>query len=93
MSPSSSLFDLSSSKSTVTVGTDVSLGLDNHKNSPHSLRCHSLNMRGIVNKQMQLRAVLETENLDVLAVTEAFLGEDILDSETTDSTHGVFRKD
>ena len=53
----------------------------NHVNHPNSLRCRSLNARSIVNKRLQLRAVLESENLDVLAVTETFLGEDILDSE------------
>ena len=39
----------------------------------HSLRYHSVNAKSIVNKLVQLKAVFETENLDVLAVMDSFL--------------------
>ena len=57
------------------------------------LRCRSLNARSVVNKRLQLRGLLESERLDVLAVTETFLGEDILDSEIVDNTYKIFRRD
>lgn len=50
-------------------------------------RCHSLNARSIVNKRIQLSALLDSEELDVLAVTETFLGEEILDSEIVNHSY------
>ena len=47
--------------------------LANNGYSGHSLRCRSPNARSIVNKRVQLGALLESENLDVLAVTEYLL--------------------
>jgi len=46
-----------------------------------------------VNKRLPLRALLESERLDVITVTEIFLLEDVLDFEIVDNTYRVFRKD
>ena len=59
-------------------------------NDPNSLRCHCLNARSIVNKRLQLRAVLESDCLDILVVTETLLTED---SEIIDNTYRIFRRD
>ena len=45
-----------------------------------------------MNKKLDLDALLATENLDILAVTETFLGEDINDSEFGEG-YSVFRRD
>ena len=37
------------------------------------LRCRCLNARSIVNKRLDLQAVLDSEKLDILAVTETYL--------------------
>ena len=75
---SSSLFELSSS-APVTSAPGIS--------------CKFLNARSIVNKREDLQALLESEQLDVLAVAETFLDDDILDSELVDNSYVVFRRD
>ena len=45
-----------------------------------------------MNKKLDLDALLATENLDILAVTETFLGEDINNSEFSEG-YSVFRRD
>ena len=50
------------------------------------LNCQVLNARSIVNKRLDLRALLFSENLNAFAITETFLSEDILDSELVDET-------
>ena len=45
-----------------------------------------------MNKKLDLDALLATENLDILAVTETFLGEDINNSEFGEG-YSVFRRD
>ncbi len=67
--------------------------LTNNGRNDHNLRCRSLNARSIVNKRIQLSAILESEDLDVLAVNETFLGEEILDSEIVGDSYRVFRND
>lgn len=46
-----------------------------------------------MNKRLPLRALLESERLDMIAVTEIFLGEDVLDSDIVDNMYRVLRKD
>ena len=66
---------------------------------PHQfVKCCCLNARSIVNKRLDLQAMIEDQNLDVIAVTESFLSEDILDSELVGEIGGtplnqIFRKD
>ena len=43
-----------------------------------------LNARSIVNKTLDLQALLISEDLDVIAITETFLIEGVLDSELVD---------
>ena len=58
------------------------------------LNCRVLNARSIVNKRLDLGALLISENLDVVAITETFLSEDILDSELVDETaFTIYRQD
>ena len=59
------------------------------------LRCKVLNARSIVNKTRDLQALMITENLDAVAITETFLSQDVLDSEVLDDMPDftVFRRD
>ena len=58
------------------------------------LRCQVLNARSIVNKTQDLQALLISEDPDVIAITETFLSEDVLDSELVDvATYTVYRRD
>ena len=53
-----------------------------------------LNALSIVNKTLDLQALLISEDLDVIAITETFLSEDVLDSELVDvATYTVCRQD
>ena len=57
------------------------------------LRCQVLNARSIVNKTQDLQALLISEDPDVIAITETFLIEDVLDSELVDvATYTVYRR-
>ena len=63
------------------------------KYQPH-LNCRSLNARSIVNKQLDLNALLCANKLDVLAISETFLSPDIFDHECVHSnSYTVFRRD
>ena len=55
------------------------------------LTCRCLNARSISNKTLELHALLL--DLDILAITETFLSDEILDSEFQAPSHTVFRKD
>ena len=58
------------------------------------LRCKVLNARSIANKTLDLQALLISEDLDVIAITETFLSEDVLDSKLVDvATYTVCRRD
>ena len=61
--------------------------------SSSSLRCLLLNARSIANKSEALRALLDTDHLDLVAITETFLDEDILDSELVNTSFTVYRRD
>ena len=53
-----------------------------------------MNACSIVNKRWDLQALLTSEKVDVVAITETFLSEDILNSELVDETSfTVFRRD
>ncbi len=59
------------------------------------LKCQVLNARSIVNKSRDLQALLVSEKLDAVAITETFLSHDILDSELLDGIPDftIFRRD
>ena len=57
------------------------------------LHCYLLNARSIVNKLSNLQALLSTFNIDIIAITETHLSQDILDSEVCPQGYTVFRKD
>lgn len=57
------------------------------------LQCCSLNARSVMNKKLDIQALLVEERLDVLAVTETFLGDEILDSELLGGDYTIFRRD
>ena len=59
----------------------------------NSVRCQLLNARSVVNKRHDLEALLISRKLDVLAVTETFLSDVILDSELVNDDFVVFRQD
>ena len=46
-----------------------------------------------MNKRPDMLALLRSQRLDLIAVTETFLGDDILDSELVDDNHAIFRRD
>jgi len=58
-----------------------------------SLRFCLLNARSVMSKKLDIQALLVAECLDVLAVTETFLGDEILDSELVSSDYTIFRRD
>ena len=96
---SSSVFDLSGNDSRVecisstlplvSTARNVKAALGSHT----SLQCMMLNARSIVSKRLDLFAILEAEQPDVLAVTETFLSAEILDSEITSGDYNIFRVD
>ena len=47
----------------------------------------------MVNKRIDLQALLDVQGLDVLAVTETFLSDVILDSELISDGFTIFRRD
>ena len=49
--------------------------------------------KSIVNKKLDLHAFLVSYRVDILAITETFLSEEILDSEMTNGSYAVFRRD
>ena len=58
-----------------------------------TLACTMLNARSIVNKRHYLHALLTSEHLDIVAITETFLG-DVNDAELIDcSSYRIFRRD
>ena len=61
--------------------------------SSPSIHCGCINARSIVNKKLDLAAMLEESQLHVLAITETFLDTDILDSELNLNSHSIFRRD
>ena len=62
--------------------------------SARGLSCTLLNARSIVNKTLDLHALLTNDHLDLVAVTETFLSDDVNNSELVDcSKHRVFRRD
>ena len=65
----------------------VSNGIVRHQGL---LQCCSLNARSVMNKKLDIQALLVAEYLDVLAVTETFLGDEILDSELVGDDYTIF---
>ena len=58
------------------------------------LQCHAyMNARSIVNKTSDLLALLDSRSLDLIAITETFIGPDIPSSEIFPPEYHVFRKD
>ena len=53
----------------------------------NSFNCTVLNARSIGNKRIDLHALLISKQIDILAVTETFLNEDVLESELSSSIH------
>ena len=62
-------------------------------NKINSIKCQSLNARSVMNKRTDMLALLRSQSLNILAVTETFLDEDILDSELIDDNFTIFRRD
>lgn len=57
------------------------------------LSCQSFNARGIYSKSKDLQGLLEADQMDVIAITETFLDEKILDSEILSGPFSMFRRD
>ena len=62
-------------------------------NCSSSVSCLCMNARSIVNKTPDLLALLDSRSLDLIAITETFLGPDIPSSEIFPPEYHVFRKD
>ena len=79
-----------------TVDHDTSLDTVNttvEYTPPNSLHCRSLNARSVMNKKEDIKVMLTSDHLDVLAITETFLCDVILDSELVDDDYVIFRRD
>ena len=89
-----SITSTSSSSDPVHTSLVSATGTNTGASTPSTPRnCCLFNARSIVNKRLDLKALLNTEDLDVVAVTETFLCDEILDSELVDATYAVFRRD
>ena len=62
-------------------------------NRSSSVSCLCMNARSIVNKTSDLLALLDSRSLDLIAITETFIGPDIPSSEIFPPEYHVFRKD
>ena len=63
------------------------------QDDPRTLKCCSLNARSVMNKSLDLQAYLQSNSLDMLAVTETFLSAEILDDEVIGCGYTVHRRD
>ena len=57
------------------------------------LSCMCLNARSIVNKNLDLLVMLDANRMHILAVSETFLDDNILNSELGCSSYTIFRSD
>ena len=66
---------------------------DNHRTSKNILRCMSLNARLICNKLNKFHDLVKMKKVDVVAVTETWLHQGILDTEILDVNYIILRRD
>ena len=66
---------------------------DNHRTLKNILRCMSLNARSIYNKLNEFHDLVKMRNVDMVAVTETWLHQRILDTEILDSNYINSRRD
>ena len=66
---------------------------DNRRTSKNILRCMSLNARSIYNKLNEFHDLVKMRNVDMVAVTETWLHQRILDTEILDLNYINFRWD
>ena len=66
---------------------------DSHRTSKNILRCMSLNARSICNKLNEFHDLVKMRKVDVVAVTETWLHQGILDTEILDSNYVILRRD
>ena len=68
---------------------------DNHRTSKNIFfdRCMSLNARSLCNKLNEFHDLVKMKNVDVVAVTETWLHQRILDKEILDLNYIIFRRD
>ncbi len=76
---------LSLDTSTESISTTATIVRKNN-----SFHCTVLNARSIVNKRLDLHALLMSKQI---AVTETFCNDDVLDSELSSSHYSIFRRD
>lgn len=58
-----------------------------------SLKCASINARSLVNKTPEFMAWVDTNCCDIIAVTETWLDDSLLDSELLPSNYNIERRD
>ena len=90
---SSTISTGSSLSATDTSGTSsvTDMNSSNPSTVPTHLKCCVYNARSVMNKLCDVAAILETDKPDIVAITETFLGEEIIDSEIVDNAYTVFR--
>ena len=66
---------------------------DNHRTSKNILCCMSLNARSIYKKLNEFHDLVKMRNVDMVAVTETWLHQRILDTEILDLNYINFRRD
>ena len=60
---------------------------------PGTLKCCLLNARSVVNKLLDLQALLHCQGLDLMAVTKTFLSDVIYNGELVGAGYSVYRRD
>ena len=66
---------------------------DNHRTSKNILRCMSLNARSVCNRLNEFHDLVKMSNVDMVAVTETWLRQSILDTAILNSNYITFRQD
>ncbi|CAH3107734.1 unnamed protein product [Pocillopora meandrina] len=66
---------------------------DNHRTSKNILRCMSLNARSVCNRLNEFHDLVKMSNVDMVAVTETWPRQSILDTAILNSNYITFRQD
>ena len=90
---SDSLFNEDTFNSSNSLNSSSSSSTISHHPKCSSILCIFFNTRSIGNKLTELHALIDTENPDIVAVSESWLDNNIADSETVDTSYMLFRHD
>ena len=85
--------NVGTSRSSRSSDTSLDTSVDPLNNSSKHLSCYLYSARSVMNKLGDLTALREADKPDIIAITESLLDDVIGDSEISDSSYCVFRRD